>query len=169
MFKQYRVALAGVMAAGAVATAALVMNSANAQPAMEGHERKSVFFTPGDMEWRDGPESLPGGVQVMLLVGDHTREGLFAMRLRFPAGYQIAPHFHPADENVTVISGTFNLGMGERFEKTSDAHTLPPGGFASMPAGHRHFAWCDEETVIQLHGLGPWRITYVNPADDPRQ
>ena len=85
----------------------------------------------------------------------------------YPTGYTIQPHSHPGVEHLTVISGTFNLGMGEKFDK-SGGRALGAGGFAFMPPGMKHFAWTTGETVIQLHGVGPWRINYVNAADDPR-
>jgi len=91
-------------------------------------------------------------------------EPLFLLQL--PDGFSIPPHWHPAVEHVTVISGTFNLGMGEKFDK-SGGRALSAGAFAFMPPGMRHVAWTTGETVIQLHGTGPWKINYVNPADDP--
>jgi hypothetical protein len=89
------------------------------------------------------------------------------MRIMVPATYRIAPHHHPADEHVTVISGDFALGMGETFVESA-LETLPVGGFAMMKTGTRHFASSANGAVVQLHGMGPWGLTYVNPADDPR-
>jgi quercetin dioxygenase-like cupin family protein len=89
------------------------------------------------------------------------------MRLKLPANYRIPAHWHPADEHVTVISGTFNMGTGDVLDTTT-GKTLPAGSFALMPAQMHHFAWTSEETVLQLHGVGPWQIHYINPADDPR-
>lgn len=125
------------------------------------------FFQVADLKWVDGPASLPKGSKVALLEGNPTQEGPFTMRLQLPNGFKIPPHWHPAVEHVTVISGTFNLGMGEKFE-TSSGRALTAGSFAFMPPGMKHFAWTTEETVIQVHGMGPWKITYVNSADDPR-
>ena len=84
-----------------------------------------------------------------------------------PDGFTVAPHTHPGLEHVTVLSGTFHLGMGETVDK-SKGQTLTSGGFMAMPIGTVHYAWVEGETVIQLHGTGPWGITYVNPDDDPR-
>jgi quercetin dioxygenase-like cupin family protein len=89
------------------------------------------------------------------------------MRLWLPDGFKVAPHWHPKVEHVTVISGTFNLGVGEKFDQAG-AREMPAGTFGFWPAGMRHFAWAKGDTVIQLHGNGPWTITYVNPSDDPR-
>jgi hypothetical protein len=87
------------------------------------------------------------------------------MRLLMPDGYKIAPHTHPKVEHVTVISGTFNLGMGEKFDESA-GRAMPAGTFGFWPAGMKHFAWAKGETIIQLHGIGPWTINYLNPADD---
>ena len=90
------------------------------------------------------------------------------MRLKMPKGYQIAPHSHPKPEVVTVVSGTFRIGMGETADP-SKAQALKAGGFFAFPAGMTHFASTDEDTVIQLNSTGPWALNYVNPKDDPRQ
>jgi quercetin dioxygenase-like cupin family protein len=89
------------------------------------------------------------------------------MRLWMPNGYTIPPHFHPADEHVTVVEGTFLVGMGG----TLDASKFTPlavGSFGMLPPGMQHYARAKGTTVIQLHGIGPWTLTYVNPSDDPR-
>ena len=96
------------------------------------------------------------------------KEGPFVMRLKFPSGYQVPPHTHPKAEVVTVISGTVHVGMGETADK-SKAQALAAGGFFAMPPGMQHYVWADGETVVQLNGIGPWAVTYVNPKDDPRQ
>ena len=127
-----------------------------------------VMATPESIKWGPGPASLPPGAQVTALEGDPSKPGAFTLRIRMPDGYAIAPHFHPADEHVTVISGTFVMGLGDRVDR-SKGHALGAGGFAMMPAGTRHFAWTKGETIIQLHGSGPWGITYVNDSDDPRK
>jgi hypothetical protein len=83
-----------------------------------------------------------------------------------PAGFKIAPHWHPADEHVTVLSGTFSVGMGEKFDRTV-MKDLPAGGYGLLPAEMRHFAMAKTAAAIQVHGTGPFALTYVNPADDP--
>ncbi len=127
-----------------------------------------VLVNVADLKWTDGPPSLPPGAKVAMVEGDpKVPNALFTLRLKFPANYKIMPHSHPADEHVTVISGAFWMGMGEKFEQDK-MKEINVGGFAVMPVGHRHFAMTQSETVIQLHGAGPWGINYVNPADDPR-
>jgi len=133
-----------------------------------GVQSVHVMVTPGDVQWTDGPASLPAGSKAAVIEGDPKNPGLFTMRVKLPANYKIPAHWHPADEHVTVISGTFNMGLGEKFD-TSKGKALSVGSFAVMPAKTTHFAFTKEESVIQLHGIGPWTITYVNPADDPRK
>ena len=125
------------------------------------------FYPPAEVKWKDGPGSLPAGAKFAVLEGDPAKEGPFVMRLWLPDGFRIPPHWHPKVERVTVVSGTFNLGMGEKFDQSA-TREMPAGTFGFWPAGMRHFAWAKGETVLQLHGTGPWMITYVNPADDPR-
>jgi quercetin dioxygenase-like cupin family protein len=125
------------------------------------------FYAPGDLKWGEAPPGLPKGAKVAVLQGDPAAPGLFAMRVTLPAGYRIAPHHHPSDENLTVFSGELYMGLGETFDE-SKGHAMGPGSFGTMPKGVRHFAWTKAETVFQIHGMGPWGITYVKPEDDPR-
>ena len=125
------------------------------------------FFTAADTKWKDGPGSLPPGAKFAVLEGDPGKEGPFVMRLWLPDGFKIQAHTHPKVERITVISGTFNLGMGDKFDQ-SKTNAMPAGTFGFWAEGMQHFAWAKGDTVLQLHGIGPWTITYVNPADDPR-
>src|SRR5262245_15348942 len=120
------------------------------------------------IEWEPAPPSIPRGVQRAVLYGDPSQAGLFSLRLKFPPGYVIPPHTHPQPEIATVISGTFHLGMGEKADK-SKAQALPAGSFFALSSGMAHFGFVDEHTVIQLNSTGPWSLSYVNPADDPRK
>ncbi len=142
--------------------AAVATQSQQSAPADHG------IFTPAAIQWKDGPAALPYGVKAAVLEGDPAKEGPITMRLSFPAGYKISPHWHPNIEHVTVISGTFNLGMGDKFDKTK-GNKMPAGSFSFMPPKTSHFAWSEEGCVIQVHAIGPWGVVYVNPADDPRQ
>jgi anti-sigma factor ChrR (cupin superfamily) len=92
----------------------------------------------------------------------------FTIRLQLPADYKIPAHWHPAIEHVTVLSGTFNLGMGDKLDPTK-TKALSAGSMAIMQPKTTHFAWTKEETMMQVHGVGPWAVNYVNPADDPRK
>jgi hypothetical protein len=102
-----------------------------------------------------------------VLKGDPSKEGPFVVRAAVPAGYQVMPHWHPTAEHLTILAGTVGLGMGDVFDK-SKGSTLGVGGFAAMPADMRHFFWAETDAVFQVHGNGPFAVTYVNPADDPR-
>jgi quercetin dioxygenase-like cupin family protein len=125
------------------------------------------LYPPTTVEWKAGPAALPPGAKMAALEGDPTKEGPFVVRFQFPDGFHVAPHTHPKTERVTVISGTLLLATGEALDRSS-AKKLPAGSFGYWPAGMKHTAWSEGETVIQLHGIGPWQINYVNPADDPR-
>ncbi len=122
---------------------------------------------PADIKWGPAPPVMRPGAQAALLFGDPSKKGPFALRIKFPKGYELAPHTHPVDEIVTVISGLSQLGMGEKADK-SKVQSLLPGSFFYMPPGMPHYAFFDEETVIQINTIGPWSVTYVNPEDDPR-
>jgi len=125
------------------------------------------LITPGDIKWVDAPSALPAGAKLAVLEGNPFQPGPYTMRLKMPDGYQIMPHYHLRTEHVTVISGVFNLGMGEKFDKSA-AHAMPAGTFGFLAPKMKHYAWATGETILQLHGIGPWELVYVNPADDPR-
>ncbi|MEY9325688.1 cupin domain-containing protein [Sinorhizobium fredii] len=131
-------------------------------------EDAHTIIAPNEVKWAPAPKILPAGAETAVLFGDPTKEGLFALRLKVPSGYSVPPHTHPADEVVTVISGTINLGMGETADRSA-AKALPAGSFFALPPGMAHFAYFDEETVVQITTNGPWGIKYVNPADDPQK
>jgi quercetin dioxygenase-like cupin family protein len=120
-----------------------------------------------DIVWGPAPDFFPAGAEFALLDGNPAEAGLITLRLKFPAGYEIPAHWHPTAENVTVLSGTFYVGMGDTLDKAKGM-ALEAGGFAAVPPNHNHFAWTEEETVVQVHLMGPFAITYVNPKDDPR-
>jgi quercetin dioxygenase-like cupin family protein len=136
--------------------------SASEMPSADMH-----LYPPTTIEWKAGPAALPPGAKIAVLEGDPTKEGPFVVRFQFPDGYHVAPHIHPKTERVTVISGALYLATGEALDRNS-AKKLPAGSFGYWPAGMKHAGWSEGETIIQLHGIGPWQINYVNPADDPR-
>jgi hypothetical protein len=121
---------------------------------------------PDAVKWGPAPPSLPKGAMAAVLAGDPTKDGPYVVRLKMPANYQIPAHRHPTTENLTVLSGSFHAGMGDKLD-TAKGQAFMPGGFAAMPAGTNHYAWTTAETVVQVHGKGPFQIIYVNPADDP--
>lgn len=151
--------LLGVAALGTLlATSAL---------AASGHDGPHTAIAADEVTFKPGPPTLPPGAEIAVLHGNPAEEGQFVMRLKFPAGYEIPPHRHPKEEHVTVISGGFGMSTGEALDR-SVAPLLLPGGFVRIPVGEAHFAWTEEETVVQLNGIGPFGIEYVNPEDDPR-
>jgi quercetin dioxygenase-like cupin family protein len=119
------------------------------------------------VKWGPGPGFLPAGARLAVLQGDPGKSGIYTIRLRFPAGYVVPPHFHPTDEHVTVLSGTLVLGMGDSVN-VRQAHRVTAGGFITAPANAHHFAIARSPAVVQIHGEGPFEITYVKAADDPR-
>ncbi len=130
-------------------------------------QQSHVLMTPDTLKWVN-PPTFPGA-KLAIVQGDPGKEGLFVYRVKFPPNYKIAPHFHKAGENVTVLSGVFHIGMGEVFDQKAGKE-MPVGSFVAIPATHRHFAWAGaEETLVQVHGVGPTDITFVNAADDPRK
>ncbi|QRM31304.1 cupin domain-containing protein [Microvirga sp. VF16] len=137
-------------------------------PAIAQQQHQHTMVNPGDITWKDGPPSLPKGSQIAVIYGDPAKDGVFVMRLKFPANYKIPPHTHSTDEVVTVVSGKVNFGMGATFDPAKTT-VLTAGGIVAMPPGTQHFVQNDQETVVQLSSRGPWTIAYVNPADDPRK
>lgn len=123
------------------------------------------LYPTAEIQWKDGPTSLAAGAKVAVLEGDPSKEGFFTMRLWLPDGFKIQPHWHSKVEHVTVISGTFNIGMGDKFDQAA-TREMPAGTFGFWPAEMKHFAWTKGDTVLQVHGTGPWVINYVNPSDD---
>jgi quercetin dioxygenase-like cupin family protein len=126
---------------------------------LKRHEQRIV--TPDEIVWEIGPPTLPPGAKFFLIEGHPMKEGPIIMRLRLPAGYIIPAHFHPGAERATVLSGKYNIGVGEKFDKLK-CKELPAGSVAIMPPGGiPHFGYASEETIIQVHIDGPLQITYV--------
>ena len=136
-------------------------------PANGSESAHHMMATPDELKWADVP-SVPAGAKVAVIEGPLNEEGPITFRLKFPADYKLPAHWHPGIEHVTVISGTFHMGAGDKLD-ASKTKPLPVGSVAIMQPKTHHFAWTKEETIVQVHGVGPWAITYVNPADDPRK
>jgi len=134
-----------------------------------GDKAEHIMVAPDAVTWGAALPARPAGAQWAVLEGDPTQAGPFAFRVKVPAGYKLPPHTHPNIEHVTVISGTFHFGMGEQFDE-SKMKPLPAGRFVVIPTDSPHyFLTTGRETVVQVHGIGPWGITFENPADDLRQ
>lgn len=153
-------------------TSVVVMLSSGVAVGQEKNTAKSAkhtVFIPAEMDWQDGPKALPAGTQQAVLEGNPAKSGPFTLRIKFPANYKIPAHWHSNVERVTIITGTLHMGTGDKLDD-SNAVDLPMGSFTLMPAKMHHYAWTgDEETVVQLHGIGPWNIHYLDPKDDPRK
>jgi quercetin dioxygenase-like cupin family protein len=122
---------------------------------------------PDDLKWTDVP-TLPPGAKVAVIEGPPSEAVPFMMRLKFPANYKIPAHWHPAIEHLTVLSGTFNMGIGDKLDMTK-TKALSSGGVMIIQPKIPHFAWTKEEVMVQVHGVGPWGVTYVDPMEDPRK
>jgi quercetin dioxygenase-like cupin family protein len=125
-------------------------------------------MNPAQMKWGPAPPGLPSGAQATVLSGDPTKEGMFTIRLRFPPGYRVMPHRHPAPELVTVIQGQASIGMGTTFAPRA-ARNLVQGGYVALAADMNHYAFTRTGATIQITSHGPFQIVYVNPRDDPRK
>ncbi len=123
---------------------------------------------PANLKWGPAPAGLPKGAQLAVLSGDPGKEGMFTIRLRFPAGYRIMPHHHPADELVTIISGQTAFGMGDTFNR-GKMRSLIQGGYVAAPKGMNHYASTRTGAIVQVTSHGPFEIVYANPKDDPRK
>ena len=139
-----------------------------AQHGQHGAHGAHVMVLPDQLKWGPAPPSLPPGAQVAIIDGDPTKSGMFALRLKFPDGFSVAPHWHPTDEHVVVLSGTFMMGLGDKAD-VSSMHSLPAGAFSKIPQRTNHYARAKGETIVQVYGTGPFELNYVNPADDPRK
>ena len=146
--------------------AAAVLGCAGALAQAPALAADAMMMNPNEIKWGDPPPQLPKGAKIAVLHGDPGKEGPFTMRLKTPAGYKIAPHFHSQDENLTVVTGTVYLSMGDKMDMKG-AHPLKAGGFHYLPGKTNHYAFSKGPSIIQVSGNGPFDITYINPADDP--
>jgi quercetin dioxygenase-like cupin family protein len=131
-------------------------------------DQHHTVVRPDAVKWGAAPPSLPPGVQAAVLLGHPAKEGPFVIRLKFPAGFVIPPHQHSKDELVTVISGRILITSGEKIDRKS-AKALPPASFVHLPGGVPHYAVAEVESVVQINGVGPFDVMYLNAKDDPRQ
>ena len=124
-------------------------------------------FMPNDIQYGPPPAFVPAGATLAVLEGNPMGTiGDYTIRMKMPDGYKIPPHWHPKRENVTVISGTLKVGMGDKFDETK-MMSFPAGSFAYLDPSMHHYASTSGEIVIQIHGKAPVKINYVNPDDDP--
>ena len=127
-----------------------------------------IVVRPESLKWGPPPPGLPPGSYMAVLLGDPGKPGPFVLRAKMPDGYKVPPHWHSVYESLTVLQGTIMAGHGDRMDPAM-MQEVGPGGFVHMPKGMRHYVVAKGETIIQVNGEGPFDITYVNPADDPRK
>lgn len=144
-----------------------VLLAAQTKPAPSAGAHPTLV-APDQVQWGPAPPALPPGAQAAVLDGDPAKPGLFSIRIKFPDGFTVPPHWHPTDEHVVVITGTFLMGAGDKVDPSS-MHAAGPGGFAKIPARMHHYARAKGETIVQVYGTGPFELNYVNPGDDPRK
>ena len=124
-----------------------------------GEAHKIVHF--GDLKWTP----IMKGCELAAVAGDSSAEGApFVLRIRCADGVKIPPHWHPTDEHLTVLKGTFLVSTGESFDEAK-LQTMNVGNFVTMPKEMRHFAMCKGETIVQVHGMGPFKVNWVNPSE----
>ena len=152
-----------------VGVLAVVLSAAfvSAQSSAPAAAVKGDAVWEANFTWGDGPAGLPKGVRMAKLSGDPAQPGPFVARLKFPPGFVLPPHVHTTDENVTVLAGTVMSGRGETFDKTR-TRTLTAGAYGLTPAGVAHFSHAPEGATLQIHGVGPFTVRYLDPKDDPR-
>ena len=156
----------GLVVLGALGSAASAQDKAAPAKKMAAPKAMAAPMNSSDIQWGDAPPNLPAGAKFAVLMGDPGKTGPYTIRLKMPDGYKFAAHWHPMDENATVISGTFNIGMGDKLD-ISKGKAMTAGAFGTVPARMHHFGWCTGETEVQVHGMGPFKLVYVDPADDP--
>ena len=135
-------------------------------PAVQTQAPAHAMVRPDELKWSDMP-TLPPGAKVAIIEGPLNEAVPFIVRLRLPANYEIPAHWHPWIEHASVITGTLNMGMGDKLDRAR-TQALPAGSVAVIQPKTNHYSWTDVETIVQVHGVGPLVIHYVNPAGDPR-
>lgn len=148
-------------------TCALAVSFAVADAAAKNPVSKpeAISINASDVKWGEAPPVFPKGAKLAVLLGDPSKKGQFAIRIMMPDGYKIAPHWHTNDEQLTVLTGTFVLHMGDTMDAPS--HNLGIGAYHFLPGKMHHAAENKGEVVLEVHGIGPFDIHYLNPADDP--
>jgi hypothetical protein len=125
----------------------------------------AVSLNTAEIKWVAAPPDLPKGAELAVLHGDPSKKAPFTLRLKLPAGYRIAPHWHSKDEQLTILAGTFVLHMGDTMD--APAASLAAGGYHFLPGKMHHAAETKGEVILQLDGVGPFDIHYLDPADNP--
>jgi anti-sigma factor ChrR (cupin superfamily) len=164
------IALRAASATLLVLAAQLSVSAAEKPAASAAASRhKHIMVAPDDIQWGECPPFLPPGGKCAVIEGNPQASGaLFTFRSKLPDNYKIPPHFHLSNEHITVISGTFAMGLGRTFDENA-LRPMSVGSFMVMPRKVAHFALTHGETIVQVHAIGPMTFTYVDPKDDPRK
>jgi cupin domain len=152
-----------------VLTSALALAQTTAAPkkaTAKAPAPAGVIVTPDKIQWGPAPPVMQPGAKAAVIAGNPMGAGPFIIRLKMPDGYKIMPHWHPTAETVTILSGEFRVAMGDKWDD-SKLVSLPTHSVAVVPPHHTHYAVAKGETEVQVSGMGPFKINYVNPADDP--
>ena len=165
--RRSRTAVATVVIMASLAVGAFARAQERTPSSSDRPVEPVIRLTPAELTWTAGPPMLPPGASMAVIEGSFSKPGPFTVRLKFPANYRIPPHWHPVKVTVTVISGTFNMGLGDELD-TSKGKRLPAGSIFEMPALLHHFGWTSEETIIQEHGFGPLSVNYLSAPHDER-
>ena len=156
----------------AIAPGVLAQGEAKKQPPPPPEKKQAApahkMMNPTELKWGPAPAGLPAEAQATVIDGDPGKPGVFTVRLKAPDGLKIMPHWHPSDEQLTIVSGTLMIGMGSKWND-SDMQALNTGGYAKLPRKQNHYVQMKGETIVQLTAMGPFAITYADPKDDPRK
>jgi quercetin dioxygenase-like cupin family protein len=145
----------------------IALATLTAAPAVMAQSAGDPAKRADKLAWAPAPPIFAAGAQMVVLQGDPASNGIVTVRLKLPDNYVIKPHWHPTDEHVTVIQGQLVIGMGDKVSADAELPVLKPGDFITAPARMHHYARALGETVVQVHMMGPFQLTYVNPKDDP--
>jgi len=148
-------------------TAVVVAAPVAARTKHHAIKKAEAAATPAELKWMDGPPGLPGGATFAVKKGNPMAKGMFTIGIKMPAGYAVPAHWHPTDEHVTVVSGKVAYGMSDRLN-LAQAQGAGPGDQVVMKAKEHHWVLTAEGAEVEVSAMGPFQITYVNPADDPR-
>lgn len=165
---KYKFSVVAPVVVGAAIAASAAWAATAPKPAATPAPATHTIVDMKDVKWGPPPPALPPGAALAVLAGDPAAAGFVSLRAKMPKGYKVPPHFHPTDEHVTVLSGAMAFGMSDKIDAKTET-TIKPGGYFTAGANMHHYAIAKEATVIQVDLIGPFEITYLNPADDPRK
>jgi quercetin dioxygenase-like cupin family protein len=126
----------------------------------QGVPPRTIQLAAEKLQWTAGSPTMPPGTRISVLEGNPREPGLFTIRLEVPAGSRIAPHWHPRDERVTVLSGAVAVGFGDRVDDKATTR-FSADAFYVNPAQSHHYVLFPEASIVQITGEGPWELHFV--------